>query len=100
MGILIDGRSGVNVISMATCGQLGIAKWEPCKFWLRMADESLVRPIWMILDLEMVVLGHVFTISVMIMDLPHKNAYPVLLARPRLCIARMKYDWPKNVLIF
>jgi hypothetical protein len=41
-GILIDGRSGVNVISMATCWQLGITQWEPCKFWLRMVNESSV----------------------------------------------------------
>jgi hypothetical protein len=54
-GILIDGGSGVNVISMATCRQLGITKWEPCKFWLRMANGSSVRPIGMIPDLEMVV---------------------------------------------
>jgi hypothetical protein len=51
-GILIDRGSGVNVISMATCRQLGITK---CKFWLRMANGSSVRPIGMIPDLEMVV---------------------------------------------
>jgi hypothetical protein len=43
-GILIDGGSGVNVMSMATCRQLGIAKWERCKFWLRMANGSSVWP--------------------------------------------------------
>jgi hypothetical protein len=75
-GILIDGGSGINVISMATCRQLRITKWEPCKFWLRMANGSSVRPIGMIPDLEMVVQGHTFTISVVIMDLPHqKRAY-------------------------
>jgi hypothetical protein len=37
-GILIDGGSGINVISMATCRQLGITQWEPFKFWLRMAN--------------------------------------------------------------
>jgi hypothetical protein len=57
-GILIDGGSGVNVISMATCRQLGITKWEPCKVWLRMANGSSVRPIGMIPDLEMVVQGY------------------------------------------
>jgi hypothetical protein len=74
--ILIDGGSGVNVISMATCRQLGIVKWEPCKFWLRMAYRSSVRPIGMILDLEIVVQGHTFTISVVIMELPHRMLTP------------------------
>jgi hypothetical protein len=96
-GILIDGGSGVNVISMATCRQLGITKWEPCKFRLRMANGSSVRPIGMIPDLEMVVQGHTFTISVVIMDLPHQDAYPILLGRPWLRSARMKHDWPRNV---
>jgi hypothetical protein len=76
-GILIAGGSGVNEISMATCRLLGITRWEPCTFWLRMADGNLVRPIRMIPDLEMVMQGHIFTISVVIMDLPEKNAYPV-----------------------
>jgi hypothetical protein len=90
--ILSDGGSGVNVISMATCRQLGIMKWEPYKFWLCMADGSSVRPIGMMLDLEMVVQGHFFTIYVVIMDLPHKDAYPVLLGRPWLRTTRMKHE--------
>jgi hypothetical protein len=77
--ILIDGGSGVNVINLAICRQLGITTWEPCTFWLRMADGSSVRPVGMIPDLEMVAQGHVFTISVVIMDLPSKEAYPLLL---------------------
>ena len=80
--ILIDGGSGVNVINVAVCQQLGITKWEPCMFWLRMADGSSVRPVGIIPELEMVVQGHAFTISVVIMYLPSKEAYPLLLGRP------------------
>jgi hypothetical protein len=40
--IVIDKGSSVNVISMVTCRQLRITKWEPCKFWLRMANDSSV----------------------------------------------------------
>jgi hypothetical protein len=54
----------------------------------------------MIPDLEMVVQGHTFTISVVILDLPHQDAYPILLGRPWLRSARMKHDWPRNVLTF
>jgi hypothetical protein len=86
-GILIDRGSGVNVISIATCRHLGVTQWEPCKSWLRMVNGSSVRPIGMIPDLEMVVQGHAFTISVVIMDLPHKDAYPILLGRPCLRFA-------------
>jgi hypothetical protein len=65
-----------------------------------MANGSSVRSIGMIPDLEMVVQGHTFTISVVIMDLPQKDTYPILLGRPWLRSARMKHDWPKNVLTF
>ena len=41
-GTIIDGGSGVNIISKRTCDTLGIPEWEPCPFWLRMADTSLV----------------------------------------------------------
>jgi hypothetical protein len=77
--ILIDGGSGVNVINLAVCRQLGIITWELCTFWLRMADGSSVRPVGIIPESEMVVQGHAFTISVVIMDLPGKEAYPLLL---------------------
>ena len=41
-GTIVDGGSGLNVISQQTCDTLGIQEWEPCPFWLRMADTSLV----------------------------------------------------------
>jgi hypothetical protein len=44
--------------------------------------------------------GNAFTISVVIMDLSHQDAYPILLGRLWLRSARMMHDWPKNVLTF
>ena len=37
-GCIIDGGSDINVISEATCQDLGLTLWEPWPFWLRMAD--------------------------------------------------------------
>jgi hypothetical protein len=54
----------------------------------------------MIPNLEMVMQGHVFTISIVIIDLPQKDAYPVLRGHPWLRTARMKHDWLKNMMIF
>ena len=51
-GCIIDGGSGVNVISETTCHNLGLYQWEPCPFWLRMADTRSVRPIGLIRHLE------------------------------------------------
>ena len=44
-GCVVNGRSGINVISKATCTTLGITSWENCPFWLRMADTRSVRPL-------------------------------------------------------
>ena len=41
---IIHGGSGVNVINRRTCDELGIQEWEPCPFWLRIADTSSVQP--------------------------------------------------------
>ena len=42
-GCIVNSGSKVNVISKATCTQLGIMDWEVCHFWLRMANTRLVR---------------------------------------------------------
>ena len=36
----------------------GIWEWESCPFWLGMADTSLVRPIGLILNLDITIGGH------------------------------------------
>ena len=81
-GTIIDGGSGVNVISRKTCDNLGIREWELCPFWLRMADTSSVRPTGLIQDLEVTIVGHVFHISVVVLQLNVQGAYPLLLGRP------------------
>ena len=48
IGCIIDGGLGVNVINEATCHDLGITQWEPCPFWLRMANTRSVRPMGLI----------------------------------------------------
>ena len=39
---IANGGSGVNVISQQTCDTLGIQEWEPCPFWIRMADTNSI----------------------------------------------------------
>mgnify|MGYP000335418363 CR=1 FL=1 len=58
-GCIIDGGSGVNVISEATCQDLGLTQWEPCPFWLRMADTQSVHPIGLIRHLDFTLGGHI-----------------------------------------
>ena len=66
-GCIIDGGSGVNVISETTCHNLGLNQWEPCPFCLRMVDTRSVRPIGLIRHLEFTLGGHMFTISAVVL---------------------------------
>ena len=44
-GCVVDGGSTVNVISKATCTNLGITSWENSPFWLQIAVTRSVRPL-------------------------------------------------------
>ena len=59
---IIDGGSGVNVISEATCHDLGITQWEACLFWLHMVDMRSVRPIGLIRNLDFILGGHLHSV--------------------------------------
>ena len=57
---VVNGGSGVNVISKATCTNLGITSWENCPFWLRMVDTRSVRPLGFPRKLSIIIGGHLF----------------------------------------
>ena len=99
-GCIIDGGSGVNVISAKTCEQLGISDWEACPFWLRMADTRSVRPLGLIRKLGIIIGGHRFEISAVVLSLNAPGAYPILLGRPWLRSANIKQSWKHNCISF
>ena len=99
-GTIIDGGAGMHVISLRTCNTLGIQDWEPCPFWLRMADTSSVQPTGLICDLEVTIGGHTFHISALVLPLQAQGAYPLLLGRPWLKTSHIKQNWRKNIITF
>ena len=90
----------MNVIYKTTYDKLGITKWDACPFWLRMADTSTVRPLGLIRQLDVILGGHTFQISLVVLHLEAPRAYPLLLGRPWLKIANIKQNWDKNILTF
>ena len=100
VGCIIDEGSGINVISARICEQLGISEWEACPFWLRMEDTCSVRPLGSIKKLGIVVGGHLFEISVVVLDLDALGTYPILLGRPWLRLANIKQSWEHNCISF
>ena len=94
-GTIVDGGSGVNVISLQTCDTLGIQEWEPCPFWLQMADTSSIRPTGLIWDLEVTI-----RISAVVVQLNAPGAYPLLLGSPWITTTHIKHNWQKNMITF
>ena len=99
-GCIIDGGSGVNVISAKTCEQLGISEWEACPFCLLMADTRSVRPLGLTLKLGIIIGGHRFDILVVVLALEDPGGYPMLLGRSWLELANIKQNWKYNYISF
>ena len=90
-GSIVDGGSGINVINKLTYDRLGI-QWETYPFWLRMVDTSIVRPIGLIRQLDVIIGGHTFQISTIVLKLEAQGAYPLLLGLPWLRTTNIKQN--------
>ena len=75
-GCIVDGDSSVNVISKATCTNLGITSWETCPFWLRMANTQSVRPLGLLQKFSIIIGGHLFEISAVVLALESQGLIP------------------------
>ena len=95
---IVHGGLGVNVIDKTTCDKLGITKWDACPFSFRMADTSTVRPLGLIRQLDVILGGHTFQISVAMLHMEAPRAYPLLLSQSWLKMANIKQNWNRNVL--
>ena len=96
---VVNGGSGVNVISKATCTKLAITSWENCPFWLRMADTRSVRPLGLLWKLSIVVGGHLSEIYAVVLSLESPEVYPLLLGRPWLCSANINLQHNVHTMI-
>ena len=67
LGVVIDDMSGVNVISEATCRDLGISDWARCPFHIRMVDTSAVKLSGLLKDLPILVGGETFQLSTVVL---------------------------------
>ena len=84
-GVLLDGGSGVNILSEQMLAPLGITKWESAPFAVQMADQRRVQPLGLLRGLKMEVCGIKFEIAAVILRMEDiSGAYPLLLGRPWL----------------
>ena len=57
-----------------------------------MADTSTVRPIGLLWQLDVVLGGHTFQISAVVLHLEAPGAYPLLLGRPWLKTTNIRHN--------
>ena len=63
-----------------------------------MANTSIVQPLGLTQQLDIVIEGHTFQISVVVLRLAAPGVYPLLLGRPWLRMDNIQQNWWKNVL--
>ena len=98
-GALLDGGSGVNVLSNSLCAELGITKFESAPFAVKMADQRRVQPLGLVKDLDLDIAGIRFKIAAMVLKMEDiSGAYPLLLGRPWLRQAKVKQNWEHNTI--
>ena len=97
--VLIDGGSGVNIITYTLRRKLGLNKIEPAPFTIKMVDQRKVMPKGIIRDVRLDVGGIVIRTTLTVIDMVStEDSYSMLLGRPWLKEAQAQHDWPPNKL--
>jgi hypothetical protein len=89
--VLLDGGSGVNIITDTLMRKLGIVKQlEVAPFTIKMADQTKVTPLGIIKNLRIIIGWLTFKITVTVIKMENQeNSYSMLLERPWLKQARL-----------
>lgn len=91
--VLLDGGSGVNLITEEERKRLGLKNPQSAPFRLRMADQTVVDPVGMIRTVKIHIHGIPYLITLTIIKNKEVNeAYSMLLGRPWLIDAKVNYD--------
>jgi hypothetical protein len=99
--VLLDGGSGVNIITDTLMRKLGIEKQlEVAPFTIKMADQRKVTPLGIIKNLKINIGGLTFKITVTVIKMENQeNNSSMVLGRPWLKQACAKHDWGRSQLI-
>ena len=98
-GVIVDGGSGVNIMSETTRQALGLRITNPAPFAIRVADQREVTPLGMVSHIPVSMEGLTFHMNFVILDLPPtKGAYSMLIGRPWLRAAQVIHDWGQDSL--
>jgi hypothetical protein len=98
---LLDGRANVNIITKNFRTKLSLPKPSPTPYHLRMANQSMIRPLRIIINMKIHILGIPYVATfIVLQNNVVDSSYPMLLERPWLKDAKVTHDWGNNVNIF
>ena len=94
--VLVDGGSGVNVMSNHLREQLGLPLPKLAQFILRMANDAPVTPLGVLSTVAITTHGVSTPATFVIIDMPDSSNFPVILGRPWLRDMNAIHDWSRN----
>jgi hypothetical protein len=95
--VIIDGGSRVNIIIVNLRVQLGLPKPNLVPYNLRMANQTIIKPLGLIKDLKIFVHGIPYIITFIVINSGVINySYSMLLGCPWLRDAKVSHDWGTN----
>ena len=81
--VLLDGGSGVNVITEEERRRLGLLKPSPAPFNLKMANGTIAKPTGLLRDVKIHIHGIPYIVTLIVIDCQTiKSDYSMLLSRP------------------
>ena len=95
--VLLDGGSGVNVITEEEHRRLGLPKPSPAPFNLKMANGTIAKPTGLLRDVKIHIHGIPYIVTLTVIDCQTiKSDYSMLLGRPWLRNAKVIHDWAND----
>jgi len=91
-GVLVDGRVGVNVMTILAMRYLGLKTDKPTSVTLKMVNKRVVRPDEVISNVVITIM-RVYTIMDFHVVLEEDGVYPMILGRPWLTKLHAKNYW-------
>ena len=95
--VLLDGGSGVNVITEEERHRLGLPKPSLAPFNLKMANGTIAKPTGLLRDVKIHIHGIPYIVTLIVIDCQTiKSDYSMLLGRPWLRNAKVIHDWAND----
>ena len=97
---IVDGGSGINIISKKLYDAWDLPKMELAPFSIKVADQRRVTPLGLVKNVLVRVVGIWFLIAFVVMGLPsHNSSFSILLGRPWLKATAVMHDWKNDTLL-